>query len=175
MFKFNFSLKNPAFKGDLGVVTIENVMQLLSHAGLSGELQLRTSSNAAVFFIHNGTLVYSYLEKNSMKVGERLVEKKLITEEQLHECLSLYKWSRNKPRIGTLLVEKEHIRQEDLETVVKEQIKGSFFEVLTWRSGSFIFNVKEIPQEEDIFLDSRIDHLILQGIIHLDELAQKLK
>jgi hypothetical protein len=174
MFRFNFSLKNPDFQGDLAVVTIEHLMQLLSHAGLSGELQLKTSHNAAVFFVHNGTLVYSYLEKKAKRVGRMLVEKNLITEEHLHECLAQYKWSLSKPKIGTLLVEKKYVSRDDLETVVREQIKENFFEVLTWKAGSFIFTEKEVPEEEDIFLDSRIDHLILQGIIHHDEQSRKI-
>ena len=173
MFNFNFSLKNPDFKGDLAVITIEHLMQMLSHAGLSGELQLKTSSNNAVFFVHNGKLVYSFLDKNAMRVGEMLVAKALISEENLQECLAEYKWSLSKPKIGRLLVDKEYVSQDDLEIVVKEQIKGNFFKVLTWKTGTFLFTVKDIPKEEDIFLDSRIDHLILQGIIHLDEDAQK--
>ena len=174
MFTFNFSLRNPDLQGDLAVVTIEHLMQLLSYAGLSGELQLKTSHNAAVFFVHNGSLVYSYLEKKAKRVGQMLVEKNLITDEHLRECLAQYKWSLSKPKIGTILIEKGYVSQDDLETVVKKQIKSNFFEVLTWKTGSFIFTEKGVPEEEDIFLDSRIDHLILQGVIRQDELSQKI-
>ena len=167
-----FSRKPPAaFQGDLSVITIENLMQLVSHAALSGELQLTTPSNTAVFFVHKGTLVFSYLEKNPMKIGERLVQDNYITSENLQECLSQYRRTSSRPKIGKILVEKGYLQQKDLEKAIKEQIKAIFFEVLSWREGSFSFSIKEIPQGEGIFLEERIDYLILEGIVHLDDMA----
>ena len=55
--KLKFKQKNAiALQGDLSVVTIENLMQLLGHAGLHGELQIKTTNNSAVLFVHKGTL-----------------------------------------------------------------------------------------------------------------------
>ncbi len=44
-------------------------MQLVSHAALSGELQLSNSTNSAQFFVHKGTLVFSSLASNPMRIG----------------------------------------------------------------------------------------------------------
>jgi hypothetical protein len=170
-FKFPFRKSPAAFQGDLSVITIENLMQLVGYAALSGELLLTTPSNTAVFFVHEGTLVFSYLEKNPMKIGERLVQDNYITSENLQECLAQYRRTSSRPKIGEILLEKGYLQQKDLEKVIKEQIKAIFFEVLSWREGSFSFSIKEIPQGEDIFLEERIDHLILEGIVHLDNLA----
>ena len=166
---FSFRKKMPAFQGDLSVITIDNLMQLVSHAALSGELQLTTPTNSAVFFVHKGTLVFSHLEKNPMRIGEKLIEEKYITSENLQECLSLYRRKSPKPRVGNILVEKGYLQQEDLEKAIKEQIKDIFFEVLSWKAGSFSFSIKKIPHGEGIFLEERIDHLILQGFIQLDQ------
>ena len=146
-------------------------MQLVGYAALSGELQLTAPSNTAVFFVHKGTLVFSYLEKNPMKIGERLVQDNYITSENLQECLAQYPRTSSRPKIGKILLEKGYLQQKDLEKAIKEQIKAIFFEVLSWREGSFSFSIKEIPQGEDIFLEERIDHLILEGIVRLDNLA----
>ena len=147
-------------------------MQLVSHAALSGELQLTTSSNSAVFFVHKGALVFGHLEKNPMKIGEKLVQENYISSENLQECLSQYRRASSRPKIGKILVEKGYLQQEDLEKAIKEQIKDIFFEVLSWREGSFSFSIKEIPQGECIFLEERIDYLILEGIVHLDEMTE---
>ncbi len=144
-------------------------MQLVGHANLYGELQITTSNNSAVFFVNNGSLVYSYLEKNPMKLGQRLIQGHFITNEHLQECLSLYRRELPRPKIGKILVEKKYLQQEDLEKVVKEQSKAIFFEALSWKHGSFAFLVKRIPNGEDIFLDEKIDHLIFEGVVHLDE------
>lgn len=160
-----------ALQGDLSVISIENLMQLVGHAGLYGEVQITTATNSAILFVHRGTLVYSYLKNNPKKIGQRLIQGKYITSEQLQDCLSLYRAGSVQPRIGKLLVEKKYLKQEDLEKVHKEQSKAIFFETLSWQKGSFIFLVKRIPKGEDIFLQERIDHLTLEGIFHVDELS----
>jgi hypothetical protein len=159
-----------AFHGTLSVVTIENLMQLVSHAALSGELQLATSGNAAAFFVHSGTLVDGYLKKNSHRIGQRLTEGKHITTEQLQECLSLYKSEPTRPKIGSILVKKGYLQQDILEKIITEQIKDIFFEVLSWKEGSFTFSIENIPKDEDFFIEERIDHLILEGIINLENI-----
>lgn len=166
--RFFTKKEKPAFQGDLSVVTIENLMQMVSHAALSGELQLTTSGNSAVFFVHQGALVYGYLEKNPLRIGERLIKEKYITSEQLQEGLDHYRAANHPPKIGKILVEKGYLQQEDLEKAIKDHIKSIFFETLSWKKGSFAFSIKEIPSSEDICLEERIDHLILEGIIHLD-------
>ncbi len=166
------SRKDPAaFRGDLAVITIENLMQLVSHAALSGELYLVTPGNSAVFFVHEGLLIYAYLEENPLRIGERLIQKNLITKEHLQECLSQYQRKSAQLKIGKILVENGYLQQADLETTIKEQIKDIFFEVLSWKEGSFTFSIKKIPTADCIFLEERIDHLILEGIIHLDTLT----
>ncbi len=159
-----------AFHGTLSVVTIENLMQLVSHAALSGELQLATSGNAAAFFVHSGTLVDGYLKKNPHRIGQRLTEGKHITTAQLQECLSQYQSEATRPKIGTILVKKGYLQQDVLEKIITEQIKDIFFEVLSWKEGSFTFSVENIPNDDDFFLEERIDHLILEGIINLENL-----
>jgi hypothetical protein len=168
---FHSSNKTAPFQGDLSVITIENLMQLVGNSALSGELQLTTPSNSAVFFVLNGTLVCGYLEKNPMKIGQRLIQENYITSEHLQECLSQYKGESPRPKIGKILVEKGYLQQDDLEKEIKEQIKAIFFEVLSWKEGSFLFSIKKIPSGEGILLEERMDHLILAGIIHLDNLT----
>ena len=169
--EFNSRRDPAAFQGDLSVITIENLMQLMSHAALSGELHLVTPVNSAVFFVHQGTLVYGYLEENPLRIGKRLVQGNHITAADLQECLSQYQSQSPQPKIGRILVESGYLQQTDLEKVVKKQIKDIFFEVLSWKEGSFSFLIKEIPDNDGIFLEDRIDHLILEGIIHLDSLS----
>lgn len=164
--------KNPiSLQGDLSVITVENLMQLVGHAALYGELQIKTPKNSAILFVHKGTLLYAHLEKNPIKIGQRLIQGNHITRAKLQECLSRYRNELSQARIGRVLVEKKYIEQKDLEQVFREQAKHVFFEILSWKRGSFAFFVKRISKSEDIFLQERIDHLTLEGIFHVDELS----
>lgn len=166
----NFVNKKSAFQGDLSVVTIENLMQLVSHAGLSGELCLAAPDNDACFVIRKGALVFGHVEFNFPRIGERLVQEGYISAKNLQECLHSYQdQSRNgKHRLGELLINNNYILDTHLEEVVKDQIKDSFFHVLSWDQGTFTFSVNETPHNENIHLDERIDHLIIEGIVNMD-------
>ena len=140
----------------------------MSHAGLSGELRLVTSDNDASFMIRHGALVFGYLKFNFPRTRERLVQAGYITNEKLQGFLRLYREQKSKQRLGEILVDKRCISNTHLEEVIKEQVKDCFFKVLTWQKGSFSFCSNESPPEENILLDERIDHLIIEGIIALD-------
>ena len=164
-------ITNTALQGDLSVVTIENLMQLVSHAGLSGELCLTTSNNKACFIVRNGALVFGHIDMDFPRIGERLVEAGHISAENLQECLAIYheyQGSNDKKRLGELLVEKEFVLAVHLEEIVKEQIKDSFFQGLSWSNGIFTFCADNSQPDETIHLDERIDHLIIEGILALD-------
>lgn len=165
--------KNPAaFQGDLAVITIENLMQLVSQAALTGELQLTIADNSVIFFIHEGTLVFAHLDKNPMKIGQRLIEENYISIEDLQECLAKRQEMPSKTKIGEQLVENGYLSQADLEKTIKEQFKDIFFEVLSWKEGAFSFMIKDVSTDKCIFLEERIDHLILEGILQLDEMGK---
>jgi len=158
-----------AFQGDLSVITIENLMELMSHAGLSGELYLAAPDNDACFNIRSGALVFGHMESDFQRIGERLVQGGFITNENLQECLQLSQKESGKQRLGEILVGKQFILKSHLEEIIKEQVKDCFFRVLSWNQGTFTFCVNESPPEEDILLDERIDHLIIEGVIALDQ------
>lgn len=164
----DFDKKCSALQGDLSVVTIENLMQLMSYSGLSGELHVSAPENAASFIVDNGILVFAYLKSNSLRIGERLKQKGYVTSENLNDCLQLYKDQSTKSKFGTLLVEKGFLKKSDLEEAIKEQVRDIFFEVLSWKNGTFSFCVSDSSSNEDILLEERIDHLILTGIVQMD-------
>jgi len=164
----NFNNKTASLQGDLSAVTIENLMQLMSSAGLSGELHLVAPGNTACFIIRDGELVFGYLQFKLARIGERLLGAGHITNENLRECLRIYQEKDCIMRLGEILVDREYISRDILEEVIKEQIKDCFFQVLSWKKGTFSFYVNEFPPEEDILLSERIDHLVLKGIVAMD-------
>ena len=46
------------------------------------------------------------------------------------------------------------------------------YEVLPWKKGQFVFFSGVEPEHEDILLDIRMDHLILEGLKRIDEAAR---
>lgn len=61
------------------------------------------------------------LDQNKVRLGDKLVEKKLITEGQLAVCLQIQKSTGKK--LGEILLEKGLITQEELANVLKEHLE----------------------------------------------------
>ena len=158
------------FQGSLAVLSIENVLQLLYYTALSGKLMLLNPPSKATFYITQGKLAWGTLHPQQKQLGQRLIESSKITEEQLQEGLSIHVTEKQQKKIGEILVEKGFLRRESLLDSLKAQVRDAFFDVLTWSQGTFAF-ISDISAEEEISLNERIDHLLLEGIVEVDHQA----
>ncbi|HSG29862.1 MAG TPA: DUF4388 domain-containing protein [Candidatus Krumholzibacterium sp.] len=157
------------FGGDLSVLEPSMVFQVASICDLTGRLKLITADNVASFFFRKGELLYATIDTRKKKLGQFLVEKQMMTSEQLDEALDQYKKDGRKERIGNFLIRQGYLDHESLVSAIQDQMKEVVFEVLPWKEGQFVyFNLNE-PMEEDILLDVRMDYLILEGLKRMDE------
>ena len=159
-----------ALQGDIAVIAIEDVFQLFDFAALTGKLEVFSPANSGTFYFKKGALVHGVLQISPRRIGEILLESRLISPEQLQECLRLHKHQHPKLRFGRFLVEMGYILPERLDESLLSQIKESFFETLSWQQGSFLFYQNQEPEPEEVRLSARIDHLLLEGMIRIDRL-----
>ncbi|MBN1884476.1 MAG: DUF4388 domain-containing protein [Candidatus Krumholzibacteriota bacterium] len=156
------------FSGDLGVLEPAILFQIVNMAGLTGKLKLVATDNLASFYFRGGDLAYATIDTRRRKIGDVLVEQGLITRKVLDETLASNR-GRTGNRIGNVLIEAGYLEYEALATAIQEQIKEVVYTVLPWTVGQFAyFNLVE-PEDEDILLDIKMDHLILEGLKRLDE------
>ncbi len=164
--------KTVDFQGSLDVIAIENVFQLLYYTSLSGKLLLLNPPAKATFYFNGGSLVWGTLHTLQKQLGQRLLESNEITREQLAECLTILSNRNQQARLGAILKEKGFVRETVLQDSLKAQVKDAFFHVLSWNQGTFAF-ISNISAEEEIALNERIDHLLLEGIISIDHRDSK--
>ncbi len=157
------------FGGDLSVLDPSVVFQIMSFSGLTGEIKFVTHGNVASFYFKKGELVYATIDTRKKKLGKFLVEKGWLTEEQLAKVLRDHTMSEGRGRIGHALIERAYLDYNTLVQAIQEQMKEVVYEVLSWRTGQFIFFRDVIPHDEDIYLEVKLDHLILEGLKRLDE------
>lgn len=155
------------FQGSLQVLTIESVLQILYFTRLSGKLILLNPPEKATLFFNKGKLSWGTLHTQQKQLGRRLVDKEVITDEQLNECLKIHLNEKHKERLGEILLKKGFVQMPVLQANLKDQVKDAFFEVLTWDKGTFAF-VSELSSDEEIVLDERIDHLLFEGVVQID-------
>jgi len=160
-----------ALQGDIGAIAIENIFQLFDFAALTGKLEIRTTANTAIFYFRKGMLTYGILQINHFKIGELLLASKMITPEQLQECLLIHKQNPSRQRFGQIFLEKGYIQPGHLNDSLLRQIKQAFFEALSWQQGTFSFYLDQNPAPEEAQICTRIDHLLLEGMVYLDNAA----
>ena len=158
------------FGGDLAVLDAALIFQILNMSGLTGVLKLIAIDNVARFYVREGELLYATIETRRKRIGQFLVEKKIISKKQLDDTLEEYKATKGKDRIGHLLIEKGFLDHDALVAAIREQMKEVVYETLDWKKGQFVFFANVLPEDEDILLDVKMDRLILEGLKRLDEL-----
>jgi hypothetical protein len=157
------------FGGELSVLDPSMTFQIADLCGLTGKMTFMTVDNVASCWFDEGKLLYATIDTRKKKIGEFLIEKDVISSKQLEEALKESRSSKGKTRIGIVLTERGYLDREKLVSAIQDQIKEVVYEVLFWKDGQFAFFNGVKPEEEDILLDVRTDHLILEGLKRLDE------
>ena len=157
------------FGGDLSILEPSIVFQIMSLSALTGEIKFVTADNVASFYFKDGELIYATIDTRKRKLGRFLIERGLITEEQLSKVLREYASKEGYERIGHALIARGYLDYNSLAAAIQEQMKEVVYEVLKWKKGQFIYFHSMLPQDEDILLDVKLDHLILEGLKRLDE------
>jgi hypothetical protein len=155
--------------GNLSVLDPPSIFQLLNMSAMTGELKFVTADDVASFYFKEGQLIYATMDKQKKKLGRFLIEKGWITEEQLYEALKDFWTHQGDKRIGNIMIDKKFFDKKSLVEAIQEQIKEVVYSVLSWEDGQFIFFRGVEPRDEDILLDVKMDHLILEGLKRLDE------
>jgi hypothetical protein len=157
-----------SLQGDIGAIELNNVFQFLDYATLSGELRIITNNNSGSFFFQRGILIFGALGTNQKRIGDLLLESGCISELQLNQCLRIHEQHEGRRRLGDILVRKGFHEFENLSETLKMQAREAFFETLRWKEGMFFFYINQYPSSEEILINERIDHLLLEGIVRLD-------
>ena len=76
--------------GDLSVLEPSMIFQVTGICGLTGKMKLITIDNVASFWFREGGLLFATIDTRRKKIGEFLIENKIISREQLEEALG---WS----------------------------------------------------------------------------------
>ena len=105
---------------------------------------------------------------NQKKIGDMLVDSGIISAYQLSQGLEFHAQHGRRRRLGDILVKKGFVKFEELSEMLQVQAREAFFETLNWKEGMFFFYANQYPSKEEILINERIDHLLLEGIVRID-------
>ncbi len=157
-----------SFQGDIGLLSAVNLFQLIGLASLSGKLVIINSKNTSNFIFTRGMLNYGFSREGYKKIGQILVESRLITTDQLKICLTDQKTSGKTQKLGSIVVGNGFMLKSQILDLFYKQTENALIDTLTWTEGRFNFVNTSPFSDQDIVLEENINGLVLKGLVSLD-------
>lgn len=165
----------PALKGDVEILGLGNLLQLLAMNHREGMLTLiRNEDKKTIHFTPKGMRLLSSSLRRINKLGKILLRRKRISKEDLDALLKEQKllgW-----KLGQIAVESGLVQRKDVEEALREQIEEEIFDMFMWREAAFEFVEGRAPKQEEnnplsgLTFDVNMTGLILEAARRADEL-----
>ncbi len=161
----------PSLRGDLRVVPIAEVLQLLDAQQQSGILQVTRAEAKIEVYFREGRVDMALATNisNEYLLGRFMVENELIS----HEDLTGFIESRRpgSKLLGGQLVKLGYISESELKRALVQQTRELIYEVLRWSFGHFQFiRTRDLPAiAVDATLALEVEGILMEGYRRVDE------
>jgi len=129
---------------------LPDVLLLIGLQERTGELVVESGNNIGSILFHKGRILQAF-SPYSRAIGDLLVEKGLISEEELLDTLKLQKKGAYAP-LGSLLLKTGKVTLDVIETMVQEQVRQAVNEFQSWEGLHYSFTDKDIQPFDRIHL-----------------------
>jgi len=161
----------PSLRGDLRVVPIAEVLQLLDAQKQSGALHVERAEGSVHIYFRNGRvdLAVAHGISEEFLLGRFIVDSDLMTQEDLEGFLESR--SPGSKLMGTQLVKLGYLSENELELALQKQTRELIYEALRWNFGSFRFRkTRELPANAvDAALALDVEGILMEGFRRVDE------
>ena len=168
-----------AFTGDLELLNIVDIIQLLNSTRKSGTFSVKGSRGESRIIFSNGSIVGANHLNSKVRIGTVLVKMNAITREDLQQALSLQKSAgKNRKPLIAMLIEMGKLKSEDAAKGLKKLIEMTIVELVGWTKGTFTLDTEAVvvspecsypisTMEQEISLDAQM--ILMDALRILDE------
>ena len=161
----------PSLRGDLRVIPLAEVLQLLDVQEQSGVLIVERGSSRVEIYFRRGRIDQAIGEgvPEDLLFGRFLVDAELMPRADLEAFLESQQ-ARSR-LIGGQLVKLGYIGEADLKQSLTRQTSELVYEILRWRFGSFRFAAgRELPAPAvEAALELDVEAILMEGFRRVDE------
>ncbi len=167
--------------GNLEDLSLPDILQIVSLSRKSGILMLEREGQQGKIIIREGKVIQTVSPRPGKTLGELLTARGLLRPDDLKKALEVQRAGASSELLGGILVRQRLIGEESLEKVVREQIEDAIVFFLSWREGTFSFELADIKGRGEFSVDPQafilergIDTqwLVLEGTRLIDERAR---
>ncbi|MCY3022364.1 MAG: PQQ-binding-like beta-propeller repeat protein [Planctomycetota bacterium] len=135
-------------KGDVDTVGLGELFQTLASQRATGVLTVVGPREEKVIAISAGEIaVVTEKTAERSRLGDLLVARGRLTEEQLATALKTQRESDQRTKLGELLVKTGLIRPEDIVSSLRFQLEEEICDLFTWRGATFDFDSQRSIEE----------------------------
>jgi CheY-like chemotaxis protein len=163
----------PGLRGDLRVVPLAEVLQLLDVQEQSGVLTVeRTGARVDIYF-RRGRVDQAMAEgvPDEFLLGRFVVDAELMARADFESFLESRSTTTGTKLLGQQLVKLGHLAETDLKACLTRQSSELIYEILRWRHGRFRFSAgMELPPSViDAALGLDVEAVLMEGYRRVDE------
>jgi DNA-binding response OmpR family regulator len=159
-----------ALSGDISVISIAEVLQLLDLQRQSGVLSIFTRDSEITLYVKQGRLDFAAARglRAEFRIGRYLIEDGAISRDELQTVLDNRAGS--KRLLGELLVQLGMVSEEQVKRALVRQTTELVYEVVRWNKGRFDFTVgSENLGAMKATLNIQTAGLVMEGFRRVDE------
>jgi CheY-like chemotaxis protein len=161
----------PSLRGDLRVVPLAEVLQLLDVQQQWGVLSVQRGAARVEIYFRRGRvdLAVATQLSDEFLLGRFIVDAELMTHQDLEGFLASR--GAGAKLIGAQLVKLGYVSEADLKAALQRQSSELIYEVLRWRFGAFRFTAtRELPPTAiDAGLALDVEAILMEGFRRVDE------
>lgn len=161
----------PSLRGDLRVVPIAEVLQLLDVQEQSGILSVQQDHGNVEIYFRKGRvdLAVATGVSEEFLLGRFIVESELMTRHDFDAFIESR--APGSKLIGAQLVKLGYITEVELKATLQKQTCELIYEILRWRFGAFRFaSTRELPHlAVDASLGLDVEAILMEGFRRVDE------
>lgn len=149
--------------GELEQLPIVDVIQLIHSTRKSGVLTVYSRKGEGQLIFNNGYIVSAIHSSDDLKIGQILLEKDIISEDELNQALASQNASNdNHQPLIAILHEQCEISKDDAYNALETLIELTLVEMISWTRGVFTLDTEqEVISDDYKFLPNDLQNINL--------------
>ncbi|MBN1655059.1 MAG: DUF4388 domain-containing protein [Deltaproteobacteria bacterium] len=153
----------------IGKTTILDVINMIGNANWRGELHILGHDSYRALSFDKGVLKSASSNVSNERLGEILVSRGVLTEEQLADCVLMVNSER---KFGEITVEKGYLDRKQLFDGLRAQTEQIFNGALLEHEGTYLFLVRSVDASPPVTtFHLPVTALLMEGVQRIDEMA----
>jgi hypothetical protein len=159
-------MSHKGLSGNLGTMTLPDVLQWASRGQKSGTLALSSGSVTKRIYLKTGVIVGSSSNDPRDYLGQVLLSEGSISESQLKEAMELQ--ARTRVMLGRILVQWSVVSEERVAAVLRHKAEETIYSLFLWTDAGFEFFDDELPPGDQVVISIQVEEVLLEGVRRYD-------